>query len=335
MNRLLVFNPCTDYALAADSDFYTAPAHVIALRRRLALVPVMFADSGDTILLLDNQSEAELQELPYFPLLSRKGVATRTLSDSMTRSEAGEMKELTAVPWGWDRRIKHILRESLPELKGIPDDIALAMTRRLSHRRTTIDFMREMATEGLCNGMELPREIFSADEAVELFREKRNLFFKAPWSSSGRGIMLTDDLEEKHVRPWVSGVISKQGSVMAEKAYVRKLDFATEWYCSDGKVSFLGFSVFNVSRRGKYQSNTEGDQEYLERIIAKAISEDLSGITACQHRAIKKLIAPHYNGPLGIDMLATADGAVNPCVEINLRHTMGIAQLGSYSDIIR
>ena len=34
-------------------------------------------------------------------------------------------------------------------------------------------------------------------------------------------------------------------------------------------------------------------------------------------------MAPFYDGPLGIDMLVTSERNIHPCVEINLRDTMG------------
>jgi hypothetical protein len=34
-----------------------------------------------------------------------------------------------------------------------------------------------------------------------------------------------------------------------------------------------------------------------------------------------------YHGPVGIDMLKTADGRIHPCIEINLRMNMGILAL--------
>jgi hypothetical protein len=52
-------------------------------------------------------------------------------------------------------------------------------------------------------------------------------------------------------------------------------------------------------------------------------------------KAIDTLIAPHYSGPLGIDMMLYRDDkgeiAINPCVEVNLRMTMGMvtAAMGS------
>lgn len=117
---------------------------------------------------------------------------------------------------------------------------------------------------------------------------------------------------------------------MMEKAYDRKLDFATEWLCENGEVRFIGYSVFNVSRRGKYHGNITENQTSLRNIIEDKAGQSLSTTVECQRGAITTLIAPDYDGPVGIDMLVTASGAINPCVEINLRHTMGMAGILKY-----
>ena len=44
-------------------------------------------------------------------------------------------------------------------------------------------------------------------------------------------------------------------------------------------------------------------------------------------RHIATRIAPHYDGPLGIDMIITTDHRLHPLIEINLRTTMGMAAL--------
>lgn len=208
----------------------------------------------------------------------------------------------------------------------MPSEEDITNLRNLSHRRTTIAFFRELSSF-LDPEIEIPQEITLAEDGISTFRLTHCLFFKAPWSSSGRGVMLTDDLEEKHVAPWLRGIIRRQGSVMMEKAYDRKLDFATEWVCRDNKARFIGYSVFNVSRRGKYQSNRTGSQQELLNVIEGATDRWTPDIIGLQQKAIEKIIAPYYSGPLGIDMLVTDSGAINPCVEINLRHTMGMIEL--------
>jgi hypothetical protein len=324
--RLFIFNPETDYALASDSEFYTPPAKVVALRRANALMPVVFAAPGDAILLLDSPAES-LTDTPRYHEAFESRLHIATMDD--VQKSPGDYQEYVPTPWGWNRQIRRTLIETIGDMSGMPDCEALRRIRELSHRRTTTAFMKACRSV-LDNEIEIPVEITDPAEGVTAFKDNRGLFFKAPWSSSGRGILLTDDLEEKHVEPWLRGIISRQGSVMMEKAYDRKLDFATEWLCEDGEVKFIGYSVFNVSRRGKYHGNVKGSQTSLRRIIEDKAGQSLTTTVECQREAISTLIAPDYDGPVGIDMLVTASGAINPCVEINLRHTMGMAGILKY-----
>ena len=48
-----MFNPESDYALAAGREYYTPPSQVVELRKNLSLIPAVYASEGDIILLLD------------------------------------------------------------------------------------------------------------------------------------------------------------------------------------------------------------------------------------------------------------------------------------------
>ena len=136
------------------------------------------------------------------------------------------------------------------------------------------------------------------------------------------------DLEKRHIEPWLRGIIRSQGSVMGETAYDRILDFATEWECKDGKALFIGVSTFTTSDRGKYKSNIVAPQENIVSFILQQIDihgkgNNLSEIIKRQSLLLENYVAPFYDGPLGIDMLVTSERNIHPCVEINLRDTMG------------
>lgn len=62
-------------------------------------------------------------------------------------------------------------------------------------------------------------------------------------------------------------------------------------------------------------------------MVSEASGEWSGRIIDAQKTILQSMIAPRYSGPVGIDMLATADGHINPCVEINLRMTMGMVAL--------
>lgn len=297
MPRLLIYNPETDYALASGSPYYTPPRSVVSMRAANALLPQLFARPDDVILVLDDINIPECQVPVYHP------------DDSV------DWSRYEAYPWGWNHQIAHFLHTHCTGLRGIPSTERLDILRNLSHRRNTIPFLRHMEMPDI----DIPIEFHSVQEVIDHYDRHPRVFIKAPWSSSGRGVLFTADTNREQTEQWVRGIIRSQGSVMVEKAYHRILDFATEWSVDEGDVRFLGVSVFHTSSRGKYHGNVGGSQAELWDLIPGLTPE----IIERQRDSIRQVIGGGYNGPLGIDMLVTDIGTINPCVEINLRNTMG------------
>lgn len=320
--RLHIFNPDTDYALASGRRYYTAPAQVVALRKRLALLPALYAHPGDAILLLDAGMSEE--NTMYAKIAEEKCLRILALTDLAGAPDI--LEDYIPDPWGWNLSIRQLLLDAGADPTLLPTTAQLERLRALSHRRTTIEFLKALPAK-LMAGISIPFETDDTERAMNTWEENRKIFFKAPWSSSGRGILLGDDIDRRHVEPWVRGIIRRQGSVMVEKAYERRLDFATEWMMTAGEARFLGFSVFLTSRRGKYHGNVEAGQEELSSMIERATHLDLDEIVRGQKSALERVIGKDYDGPAGIDMLATVDGNVNCCVELNIRHTMGMTGL--------
>lgn len=322
---LHIFNPDTDYALASNSETYTPPLSIMAIKRSLSLLPALYADPGDAILMPDGTPEYLRGNHPFLDLISEK-----CMKLVLPRHAAQFMKEYsnTAIrPWGWNKTLcKWLLSLGIPGMM-IPANEEINVLRNLSHRRLTIPFLLNM--KDICNEeIEIPREFTSVDDALKFWEDKRDVYFKAPWSSSGRGLLYTKELERRHIEPWLRGIVKSQGSVMGETAYARQLDFATEWECRHGKAMFLGVSTFLTSERGKYKSNVVISQENIVAYILQHINinqkgNNLSAIIERQRLLLENYVAPYYEGPLGIDMLVTSDYNINPCVEINLRNTMG------------
>ena len=127
------------------------------------------------------------------------------------------------------------------------------------------------------------------------------------------------DLKPMHVEPWIRGIIRSQGAVMVEPIYEKILDCATEWIMSGGKATFLGVSVFEASGRGKYHRNIKANQLSLWNMIGVLTQQVIDK----QRYALQSVIGTDYDGPVGIDMLLTSTGTLHPCVELNLRRTMG------------
>ena len=166
--------------------------------------------------------------------------------------------------------------------------------------------------------------------------------FKSPWSSSGRGVFVTG-LEGQSLRGKeqgarserilcrLQGFLSSQGGFLVDRFYADKvLDFAMEFFVNDdGSVDSLGYSVFHAADTGAYGYNyVESQEELLGRIMPSQGEEQLLEQLIAYHK--EHLGKTAYRGPVGIDMLKTADGHIHPCLEINFRMNMGILALLLY-----
>lgn len=321
---LHIFNPETDYALAHGKRQYTAPLAVRKLRQSLAALPAIWAEPGDCILLLD-----EYVDTPYMRIAKERGIGIV----SSASIESGRIDRV--VPWGWNPDIAARLERLGIDSALMPDATALCRLRELAHRRTTIDFHRfvdSRISEGCVDN--LPVELFEIQTVEAWLEHTVDSYLKAPWSSSGRGVLHTSTMSRSAVLAWAKGVIRSQGSVMAEVATSKTIDFASEWVCSGGKTVFSGLSVFRTDNRGGYSGNMVADCGVLKFEIGKHTAM-LDDVVEVQRLAIDKFIAPYYNGCLGIDMLCDEAGRVNACVEVNLRHTMGFAAMSLYRLIRR
>ena len=319
MKTLHIFNPEHDLALAVGQKSYTLPAEVVKIKRNKTLLPALFADKGDFILVPQDMKPSEYSGLEYFHLILEKEL--RIIRPELIKDNISEIKIIK--PWGWDHFLrKYLLKFDIGE-ELLPSEEEVEKIRELSHRRITIPFRQTIAALRGEVARNLPRELFSIEEVEEFLLQNPKAFFKAPWSSSGRGIVVSDHITHKGLFEWIHGILRRQGSVMAEPAWDKTFDFATEWEIERGIPFFKGYSVFEASSRGKYHHNIYDSQVNLLNLIKKNIPDFSEEIVLLQKEALKIHIAPFYSGPLGIDMLADSQGDVNPCVEINLRNTMG------------
>lgn len=218
--------------------------------------------------------------------------------------------DITAVePWGWDRAIRRELRDHGCPPQLLPTDETLDEIRRLSHRRTAAQVLQQLTAQDT-------RYIGSAHECltVEEALARLPVVAKAPWSCSGRGVRYITQPTDND-RRWLRNVIERQGSVMIERRCDKVQDFAMELRMhADGTLQYLGLNVFSTTGTA-YTGNTGGTLPVANERLA-ILSERLVA-------ALAPILQGRYAGPLGVDMMLCADDMINPCVEINLRRTMG------------
>ncbi len=139
-------------------------------------------------------------------------------------------------------------------------------------------------------------------------------------------------MSAESIEKQIGGRVKQQGYVTIERALDRVVDFAALYRCENGRVDFMGWSLFATHQRCAYLGNYIAPQAVLKQMIVNKISGcNLDVVMEAQREAICRVIAPGYDGVLGVDMMVYRDQSgrnmVAPCIEVNLRHTMGMAAM--------
>lgn len=302
---LYIFNPEHDLCLANGDRNFVPPASALTFSRECARV---------------------------------SGLMGRTSSGHFCDvGELGTGDIVKICPWGWDP----VLRRRLSML-GVPDSILpsadfMEAVRELSHRRLALianlfitRYVHEASEElaGLVLAPGSSQELHEFQEVKAFVSDCGNAVAKAPWSGSGHGLRWLRDGEiSAHDEGWCRNVILRQGSVIIEKRMSVIQDFAMLFNIGeDDDVSFGGYSMFFCDN-GTYSGNVLGSDRLIHDKICEYLPEVLILLTrSAMEEFLRKNFAGRYSGPVGVDMFVYREGCrycLAPCVEINLRMTMG------------
>ncbi len=343
MSEIYIFNPEHDLALANNDVNFNPPLSAVQFANDLSCLPFWFAPEGSTILSAQNIEKWQSEMVRLFPQLAMSEIS----------SKPNCIAETQFHPWGWDKvlmkRIEKLLESGDNEISytsnaanivNLPNADKLEKIKNLSHRRVSI-LAHNFITSKI-NDKKLLREaaieITNPTLLNQLISKNKALIFKAPWSGSGKGLCWVRQGLSAKDTGWCNNIIAKQGSVMVEKIYDVKLDFAMLFSYQKGKTIFEGFSVFETNG-GIYRSNRLMSNEAIENLLQnygleKTLIENIKQLFI---KFIDKEIAMHYNGILGVDMfLFETNGNIqwHPCVEINLRNTMGYVSKCVFDNIV-
>ncbi|MDE5790026.1 MAG: hypothetical protein K2H96_02195 [Muribaculaceae bacterium] len=326
MKSIFIFNPETDIVLGLDTDSYTPNKNIANFRKRLSLLPSLYAEKGDTVLIPDSVKDDEIVNLPFFDITNAKGLNILRWNDLKKISIFNDPPSPSIFkPWGWNKEMHRKLTALPVPETTLPSLSCIEKLRSLSHRSLTVDFFMyfDSFKDSVNASGITPPCYLSTMESVMNFIDAHGLFcLKAPWSSSGRGVIFSLHNKKEKILEWAGGVLKSQGGLMGEVFYQKRIDFASEWFVKDGTVVYCGLSLFQSDERGKYTGNRLLPQKEIKEYL-KEESEWSDIYLIRQRDFIEKFISPYYSGPLGFDMLVTENGSINPCVEINLRQTMG------------
>lgn len=322
-HQLHIFNPEHDLALAAGHIHFNPPAAAVKLRDALGFLPAFWANDGDWVLVND-VNRTEVNAASFSPWLANvRWVTPDMLSQWLKDGTTGCVKP---DPWGWDTSVRDELLKMRVPKEWLLDDNGLEKIRQLSSRIHACEALREMNADLLgVIGESLP--VYCVDELLDKLSLWGKIVMKAPWSSSGRGVMSVEGSLSDSLVSWARHVIGKQGYLIVEKYLDKTQDFAMEFYAGEnGKTEYVGLSLFDT-RNAAYTGNIIAPEvekvNTLQRLLPGQLLDDVK-TWLCQY--LSSMLAGNYVGPLGVDMMVVKgpDGLLlDPCVEINLRRTMG------------
>ena len=315
--KLHVFNPEHDLALAANMNNYTSPHAGRQLRADLGFIPAIWAGDDDYILVDDVHQTEEA----YSKLQAELGLGPKQFVDKKRLSRLYINK---VEPWGWDLALRSFLIRY--GVDNVPSEDEISVIRNLSHRRQAAILLEQLQMDGAIG---ISQEASGIDEIMLFLNTHHRIVVKAPWSSSGRGVRFIEDTIDSYQERWISNVIDKQGSVMVEPYYNKVMDFGMEFESDGlGHVSYLGLSLFHTVN-GAYTGNIIATEEEKVLYLNHYISGDFVDILKNKICAnLGNAFCGKYQGPFGVDMMIVAKDdnsgfLIHPCVEINMRRTMG------------
>ena len=322
MTTLHIFNPEHDLALASGLSNYTAPHAGRQLRYDLGWIPALWAQQGDYILVDDQDIATKAVEK------LQKKLALPNVN--FITQNAHPIHPDVLSPWGWDAAIRARMQRLLPNSPLLPSDAQIDHIRQLSHRSTSALLLKQLhATLHHSALVGEAMECHTASEVTTAISQWKKVVIKAPWSSSGRGIRFVDQVLTPSAEGWLQNTLSQQGSVMVEPYYNKVKDFGMEFAADgNGHIEYLGLSLFHT-RNGAYTGNLLATEAYKRQELGRYLSIDL--LNEVQQCICQQLagILQSYQGMFGIDMMIVGTEAndkqayLHPCVEINLRRTMG------------
>lgn len=324
-----IFNPDHDIALAMNQSNFTPPHAGRQLRSDLGFLPALWARKGDFVL-VDDVAAAQ-NAYRKLKLVRRTEVNFVELGDLKGLSE--RYKRIDIQPWGWNKTLWTTLQKAGIPVEVMPSKIAIETIRDLSNRRLAVKLLDQLKDIPGVTGFS--RVCNTYEEVLVFLDNNKDIVVKAPWSSSGRGVKYMErELVDENALQWIANTIQKQHSVVAEMKCHKLHDFAIEFMSErNGKVKACGISLF-TTERGAYTGNIlDGEKAKLQLLHSYIAPELLADIIARIEKFLSEHINGVYVGPLGVDMMVVANNArrsdnqpaylLNPCVEINLRRTMG------------
>jgi hypothetical protein len=328
------FNPTCEPAIANGSPYYTAPALLRKFESDLGYLPGWLGAENDQVMVKGNVDQSFQDKmntlgfrLPQFLKLEK----------SLSDPEWLSFPKGRLCPWGWSPAVYQLFKDVLPTCTDDFQHSAIArwlpQHKNLYSRLTAVGLLEKTVRNGsntwLPGSDDLPIVCNSHEQiyaALDLFAQG---VVKSPWSSSGRGLLIFPNVDTKKKNDeLISGMLNQQGFVTVEPWLNKVLDLSYQFTSLAGKIRYMGRSLFETDRKGRYIRNFLTDNpkvrdevwEFLEEHNRQVVDWLSDGLSQSHYAAL-------YEGWIGVDAMIyrSAEGNLkfHPMVEINGRYTMG------------
>lgn len=333
MAALHYLNLGHETAILTQSPYYHPPENVRRMMADLSFLPAWYGNADDKVLVDKALDTTFIQTIAPFDSV----LAQPILCNSNELSK-NNLDELNAAPWGLSPQSIHFFNT----LKQKHNCSLIVPTWHADYYLLCSRKTAATCLEGVLNNLNrlidleiIPTFCSTLDEVEQYTAANPSPYLlKAPYSSSGKGLVWVYSKEiVVDKKQWITGILKKQGYISIEPVLNKLVDFAMEFY-ADGKgnVSYVGLSLFDTATQGGYTGNFVGKETDLTEKLSHWIDiTSLNQVRSAVEAELKLKYTTIYQGYLGVDMMIyqTKEGPykIHPCVEINMRYTMGLVAL--------
>ena len=303
MNRVVVFNPEHDMALANGDRHFIAPKNIREMARDLS--PLMNVMDSEEISVWGWDHAIKSQ-------LLRMGIDEIKLPSDAALTALRALSERRSA-----HQLLHKFHNTHPDCPYIGESI-------LAHN---IDDIANYATQ---HG-----HIILKDPLSSSGKGLRHVNINEE-DNSQQEALSSSSLSK--ITNWANALIRRHGYLTAEPYYDKVQDFAMEFCIREQRCQFIGYSLFNTNQHGRYESNllmtTEKIEAQLTQYIQHSALHEVREwiISHSGHFTPQGWDTTRHPLYFGIDMMIVraqltikkSEFALHPCVEINLRLNMGI-----------
>jgi hypothetical protein len=340
--QLFFFNPTCEMAIANGQVSYMPPRHLSKFEADLAALPFFFGREKDLILV----SSVKGNSLDHLEQLGWKVPGLITRSDQLQSEVQGRIE---FKPWGWSPAVYRVYRPFLSHVhprwlhspfKEWNSNLKELLSRGTGYR--LLEIIRALAIkDGSASSLlALPEPPLMIRSLKELEGAMKVLcppaVIKTPWSASGRGLFrIRDEGDDPYNAQWVRGMLNRQGVLYGESWLEKIQDVSFHFWVDEDRIEYLGHNFFQADPSGQFSGCVIGFPEN-----SSPLWNDRNRQTQALGQASRLLkmgleamgLNDQYKGPVGIDALFFKDAKngelmLNPCVEVNMRYSMGLANV--------